>query len=393
MTVRMQTKDLRSLHVLFLAILVLTMSGCLTEGAGTEGDTEVVADPSETPAPPLTPPERTVCDPFNAGVSARDRGLIANLVYLTDDLPRYTSAHDYILNGTPIQSTLYFDKLFIPTRAFDLGFYTQDGTLVLNQHDQPLYEYFGLRLESQLQLAPGEGAGWYQMAALSDDGSVLDLKNSDGTLSRLINNDGTHPTRMGCAAKSVYVSEGQKIPFVMEYYQGPRYHISMVLMWRPLPSGANPNDPVSDVECGRSGNSRYFDSTRVPSAPTSTYYDMLTRGWKPLENQNYNFPEQASNPCAVQNPLLITNFNVDSATRNSVTVSWTTNLPSTSKVSVKDVNTGVVTESVENTTLTTSHVVTHTGLSPSTLYAIRALSSVPGQQSAVSDERAFRTAR
>jgi len=360
---------------------------------GSEGDTDVVGDPDEVPTPPLTPPERTVCDPFNAGTSARDRGLIGNLVYLEDSQPRYTSARDYIMNGTPVQSTLYFDKLMIPTRAWDLGFYTQDGTLVLNHNDQPLYEYFGLRLESQLQLAPGEAPGWYQMAALSDDGSVLSLKENDGVLTPLINNDGTHPTRMGCASKAIYVDAGQKIPFVMEYYQGPRYHISMVVLWRPLPAGADPNAAVSDAECGRSGNGRYWDSTQVPSAPTTTYYELLTRGWKPLENQNYNFPEQAANPCAATNPLLITNFNTDSATQTSVTVSWITNQPATTKAQVKNVMTGAIIESVEDTVLKTNHTATVTGLSANTLYAVKGISTIPGQQSAMSDERAFRTPR
>lgn len=393
MVVRVQNKGPRLLHIFLTAALALNISGCLTEGIGTEGGTDVVADPEDVAAPPLTPPERTVCDPFNAGVSARDRGLVGNLVYLEDSQPRYTSARDYIFNGTPVQSTLYFDKLFIPTRGWDLGFYTQDGTVVLNQHDQPLYEYFGLRLESQLQLAPGESPGYYQMAVLSDDGSVLSTKGSDGVLTPLIDNDGTHPTRMGCAMKSIYVDSGQKIPVVFEYYQGPRYHISMVVLWRPLPAGVSPTAAVSDVECGQSGNGRYFDSTRVPSAPTSTYYDMLTRGWKVLENQNYNFPEQASNPCAAPDPLLITNFTIDSTTRTSVTVSWTTNKPSTTKGSVKNVMTGAVIDSTEDTVLTTNHTVTISGLTANTLYAVKGISAIPGQQSAMSDERAFRTPR
>lgn len=390
---RVQRKGLRALHsFITMALLSLTISGCLTSGSGAEDGTDVVADPETVPSP-LTPPERTVCDPFNSGISTRDRGLVGHLVYLTDDQPRYTSAHDYIANGTPVQSTLYFDKLFIPTRAWDFGFFTQDGTLLLNQNNQPLYEYFGLRLESQLQLAAGEAPGWYQMAVLSDDGSTVSLKDSEGRLSTLINNDGTHPTRMACAIKSVHLDAGQKLPVVLEYYQGPRYHISMVMMWRPLPDGADPNAVVSDVECGRSGNSRYFDSTKVPSAPSATYYDLLTRGWKPLENDNYFFPEQATNPCAAQNPLLISNFSIDSSTRTSVTVSWVTNQPSTTKAAIKNVATGVTIETTEDPQLTTSHTVTVTGLTANTLYAVRGISSIPSVQTASSFELAFRTPR
>lgn len=366
--------------------------GCITDGSGTEGDTQAVLTPSEV-LPPLTTPERTVCDPFNVGNSARDRGLVANLVYLTDSQPRYSSAHDYILNGTPIQSTLYFDKLMIPTRRFDLGFVTQQGQLVLNQNSQPLYEYFGLRIESHLQLAEGEAPGWYQLSVLSDDGATLSMKNADGSMSTLIDNDGVHATRMGCASKAVYVGTGTKIPVVLEYYQGPRYHISLVAMWRPLPAGADPNAPVSDTQCGRQGNSMYFDFNQVPSTPTATYYEMLTRGWKPLSNENYSFPAQASNPCATAEPIFITNFQAVQVQRTSITVSWKTNIPTTTQARIKNVATGQFWYSPLDSNLTTDHTVTFDSLSPFTLYALTAQSTSPEGQIAESEEIATRTLR
>jgi hypothetical protein len=374
-------------------IFVTQLSGCLTEGSGNEGGTEIVGDPSNAPAPPLTPPERTLCDPFNTGGTAADRGLVGNLVYLEDSQPRYTSARQYIENGTPVQSTIYLDKLFIPTRRFDLGFFTQDGTLVLNSNNQPLYEYFGVRMESELQIAATEPEGWYQLSTLSDDGSVVSLKNTDGSLSPLVSSDGNHPTRMGCATKSIYMTRGQKVPIVLEYYQGPRYHISMVLMWRPLPAGADPNAAVSDIQCGQQGNSMYFDYNTVPSTPTPTYYDLLTRGWKPLENENYHFPAQASNPCAAEDIIQVSNFTIDSSTRDSVTVSWVTNVPGTSQVEVKNVISGVVVSSPLVTARTTSHTVTVSGLSSNTLYAVRGISTSAVGDTASSDERAFRTPR
>lgn len=379
--------------IVIMCALALSLPGCLTEGTGTEGGTTVVAGPDDVPGPPLTSPEHTICDPFNAGTSARDKGLIGNLVYLTDDQPRYSSARDYVDNGVPVQSTLYFDKLFVPTRSWDLGFYTQAGELVLNHNNEPLYEYFGLHLESELMLAPGEAPGWYQFAILSDDGATMDLRDNEGVLTPIVNNDGVHPTRMGCSMRSVYLDSTSRVPFVLNYYQGPRYHISMVLMMRPVPEGVDPMAAASDVECGRSGNSRYFNYNVVPSEPTATYYDLLTRGWKPLENQNYHFPESAENPCAPADPLIISNFVIQSTTQVSVTVSWETSEPSTSKVSIKNVSTGVTVETAEDPALVTYHVVTVPGLTANTLYAVRGISAVPGVKSSISDERAFRTPR
>lgn len=380
--------------IILLILWSLSFSACLTQGTGSEAGTEVVADPSDEPsAPPLTAPAQTVCDPFNVGTTARNRGLIGNLLYLRDDQPRYGRAVDYVDNGEVIPSTLYFDQLYIPTRAFDLGFYTQAGELVTNATNQPIYEYFGLRLESQLALGAAEAPGWYQMAVLSDDGAMLSTKNADGSLTTLVDNDGTHPTRMGCSSRAVYLDRASKIPVVLEYYQGPRYHISLVVMWRPLPAGADPQAPTVDNECGQAGNSRFFDSNMVPSAPQTAFYELLARGWKSLANENYYFPEAASNPCAAEDPLLITSFVITQVTRTSVTVSWLTSLPSTTQAVVKNVGTGSTITSPVDPLPRTSHTVTLTGLSANTLYAVRGLSQTSGGQPAQSNESAFRTAR
>ncbi len=383
-----------SIQVSILTLLALVLlTGCLDEGSGSEGDTQVVVEPGEVAPPPLTTPERTVCDPFSAGSSAQDRGLVGNLLYLEPDQPRYSAVDDYIDFGTPIQSTLYFDQIFVPTRAFDLGFYTQEGELVTNSEDEAIYEYFALRLESELALAAHEEEGWYQVAVLSDDGSRLEQRLPDGELDVLVDNDGFTPTRMGCSVKSIYMDHDTKLPVVLSYFQGPRYHIALSVLWRPLPEGADPDAPVEDVECGRSGNSRYFDSTQVPSEPTPTYYGLLERGWKPLNNENYYFPVQASNPCATDDPLLLTNFTLVSSTRTEVTVAWNTSLPASSQVEIKDVLSGQIYLSTVDATLKTSHSVTYSGLSSNTLYSIKAVSESADAQVTVSNETAFRTPR
>ena len=385
-----------SIKVLALVLFsILFLTGCLDEGSGSEDTTQVVAEPEDEveALPPLTTPERTVCDPFDAGVSAQDRGLVGNLLYLTDDQPRYQNVEDYLEHGTPIQSTLYFDRLYVPTRAFDLGFYTQDGTLVVNQNDEPVYEYFALRLESELMLAGNEPEGWYQVAMLSDDGATLEEKLPDGSEEILIDNDGVTPTRMGCSVKSIYMDADTKRHMIIKYFQGPRYHIALTMLWRPLPVGQNPEDPVSDVECGQRGNSRYFDSTQVPSEPQMKFYELLERGWKPLNNENYYFPAQATNPCASPDPLLLTNFSLDSFTRTQVTVSWNTSLDSSSQVEVKNIATGAIMTSPLDSSLKTIHSVTFTGLSSNTLYSIKGISESSDGQIVESAESAFRTPR
>lgn len=385
-----------SIEVLFLAFLTLfVVTGCLNEGSGSEDATQVVADPDDPVEvlPPLTTPERTVCDPFDSGVSAQDRGLVGNLLYLTDDQPRYDNVEDYMTHGTPIPSTLYFDRLYVPTRAFDLGFYTQAGQIVLNQNDEAIYEYFALRLESQLMLAANESPGWYQLAVLADDGAILEEKLQDNSTKLLIDSDGNSPTRMGCSVKSIYMDGNTKRHIILKYFQGPRYHIALTMLWRPLPSGEDPDAPVDDIECGRFGNSRYFDSTQTPSQPQIKFYELLERGWKPLTNENYFFPAQATNPCAVEDPLLLTNFNLDSYKRTEAIVSWTTSLPATSQIELKNISSGLIQYSTLETSLNTSHRVTFTGLTANTLYSVKGISESSDGQIVESAESAFRTPR
>lgn len=198
---------------------------------------------------------------------------------------------------------------------------------------------------------------------------------------------------MGCAVKSIYMDHATKKNIVLSYFQGPRYHIALSVLWRPLPDDQNPMDPVNDVECGHSGNSRYFDSTQVPSEPTTVYYEMLERGWKPLSNENYYFPEQATNPCAVEDPLLLTNFSLLSTTRTDVSVSWNTSIPSNSQLEIKNVNTGQVLQSSIDSNLVTFHSMTFSGLTSNTLYSIKAISQSSDGQRVESNEAAFRTPR
>jgi hypothetical protein len=382
-----------------LALMMLT--ACLSQ-SGSESGTSVVSEPTPNVKPPLTTPERTICDPFSTGSSvARDRGVTANLVYRDIGQPRWHTAREYLDYGTIVESTLYFDRLYVPTRKYDTPFMTKTGEPVVYQGTNPslppqaVYEYFGLRFESQLQLAANEPAADYQMAVLSDDGAVFYWKDSaTQALTPYINNDGDHSTKMKCSASTVRMESGQKRPFVLEYYQGPRFHISLIVMWRPVPDGTDPDVPVVDPECNMSGNSRYFDFNTVPSTPKSTFYELQARGWKVLENDNYYFPEQASNPCVPPEGTLTNSFfGVIDLKAREVTVTWQTSIPTYSKVEVRGLTNGQVISTNLTNTLTTNHRVTVTGLNANTLYVIKGISQSPGGQIVPTDEKGFRSPR
>ncbi|MES2803781.1 MAG: fibronectin type III domain-containing protein [Bdellovibrionota bacterium] len=381
--------------ILSLSLSAFFISGCLTESGTESGSTVVIAPDPTPPASAQTDPERTVCDPFKTNSpQARDRGLVANLFYLSDDQPRYNNIADFMENAHVAEANIYLDRLFIPTRPFDRGFYTQSGTLVTNANGNTLYEYFGMHLESQLQLAPNEPAGYYQLAVLADDGALLKIPDGNGGFKTIVDNDGTHATKMACATEPVYLDHNTKIPMIMQYYQGPRYHVSLVSMWRPWPDGVSNTNAVNDPYCGRSGNSLFFDSTKNPVEAKASFYELLSRDWKVLENANYNFPNQAVNPCVpTEEPLTITNFTISNILRDRATLNWTTNIPSTSQGWYKNISTSVSGTTSVDSTLVQTHSLTITGLAPNTLFSVKAISTSPGGQNAISDERAFKTPR
>ena len=394
----LDSKDYSKAQKIGTGLLLLGLMWCLTSclgqpDSGSASGTHVVTNPSPA-LPPLTTPERTICDPFNTNSpQAQNRGLVGTLFYLTDAMPRYTNVADYIANGVVVPSTIYLDRVFIPTRAFDLGFTTQSGNLIVNDQGLPMYEYFALRMESQLQLGVNDPAGYYQLGMLADDGAIITIKDAQGVDQVIVNDDGTHSTTMAEASQSIYLDHTTKIPIVIEYYQGPRYHIALTVMWRPWPDGVT--NTVIDPLNGQSGNSLFFDSTQVPSTPQTAFLDLLSRDWRVLQNENYAFPAQASNPCAstVEDTLVISAFSIVQVTRNQATLSWTTNIAATSAIELTDNGAGSVSQVGSDPAMVTSHSVTITGLSPFSLYGVKGISHSAGGQQVLSDQKAFRTLR
>ncbi|MBL7716776.1 MAG: hypothetical protein JNL01_15025 [Bdellovibrionales bacterium] len=294
--------------------------------AGDSNSIALVDNMSFAPGGP-NDPGRVVCDPFESvsGPQASgDWGLAGTLYYLTADQPRYSTAMEYKQHGHQAPVSLFLNQLDVPTRRYDRAFYTQSGQLVTDVNGNAFYEYFGVEVDSQIQLADGEAAGQYQFAILSDDGAVIQMDTGSG-MQTIVANDGVHPTRMACASAPVSIAAGQKIPMKLNWYQGPRYHISMVLMMRPWNEADH-----SDPECGQQGNSRYFDSSVSPSVPTSTFNALLGRGWKVLHQDNYALPVAIdTNPCRSPDPVrtFITRYTPDASVSNnpSVTFEFTSN--------------------------------------------------------------------
>ncbi len=397
----------RAILLLLGTCTMLSTSACLlVPDSGEDQGTEVAIEPALT-APD---PDTFVCNPMNGGQTGlpREQGIRGMLYYLDASQPRYNRVADYFTYGTFAQGidsatgvvteiALYFNQIFVPTRPFDRGFVTQSGQALQTPQGNTLYEYFAVRHEGRLQVG-SKPPGLYQLAVLSDDGAVLSMDFGSG-YQTVINNDGNHPTRMGCAVMPVELNAQDKIPYLLDYYQGPRFHISIVLMWRAWPaSPSNPGQPATlaeanDAFCGVAGNSFYFNSAVNPPAPSANYNALLARGWEPIAPEHYLLPEENEyNPCNEPAPV-ISNFQVAAIASTTITLTWTTDRPGTSLVVYRLASNATELITPATGQYSTAHSAVVTGLTPNTDYVVKGRSASTSGLSSDSAPRTVRTRR
>ncbi len=284
-----------------------------------------------------TDPTGVVCDPFtnnptNPG-SNLQLGIVGSLYYMAGDVlntcrtpPAGDETCYWISNyktlGTKAPVSLFLNDINVPTRYFDTPFLTQSGDTLTDSQGNAFYEYFSVSMDSEVRLADSDNEGLYQFAILSDDGSLLQVDDTGTGLHTLINNDFHHQTKLAVATTPVVMTRASRMPMHLDYFQGPRRHIAMILMWREW------NGSATELENGKSGNGYFFDYTTTPSTPKSTYNGMLSRGWKALNPGNFGLPAAvAANPCKQPDPVTtqIQTYTPDASLTNNPAVTFTFN--------------------------------------------------------------------
>lgn len=109
------------------------------------------------------------------------------------------------------QTTVCLDQYNVPEREFTAGFPDLPG----------LFEDFGMTTITTIKI-PVEGNYLFRLE--SDDGSKLWI---DDTL--VINHDGAHQTTLHDG--TIYLKAGNH-KLVLDYFQGPRYKIALMLSWQ-----------------------------------------------------------------------------------------------------------------------------------------------------------------
>lgn len=317
------------------------------------------------------PVTKTVCDPFGDTPDPRsNQGLKADLWWLNKGTPAQSSVGKVIEKGQKSDRSLFFSQLNVPTRIFDLGFASETGEAVKSDDGSTLIENFALRFKSILKLAPDQKPGIYEFAILSDDGAVMSFRDKDGEYRVNVNNDGNHSTRLGCSSTAIQMDSESEIPMNLEYYQGPRHHISLIVLMREINSES---DAGKDQACGMAGNRTWFDPNNS-SIELKPYKDLLARGWKPLSNRNYSLANEAMfNPCKDGATPKISNLQIYERFNDGFIVTWNTDIPATSSVVVTDSKNQASVVKSDNV-LRTSHSVRTSGQAPNTNYKVQAVS-------------------
>ncbi len=337
----------------------------------------------------LYPANKMVCDPLSGGQTTQTnytKGIKASLHYLEADSPRLYKSTDYVDFAKKSDQNIFLSDMNVPTRMFTEGFAPKIGSTLNNDGGQKLIEYFGLKMQTNIVLADGDEEGLYELALLSDDGTTLKIKSGSADVEDevLISNDGDHPTQMGCATRTVKMRRNVMLPVEVTFYQGPRYHIANVLIWRKA------SEAGKDALCNRQGNELFFNPNNN-SVAAQGFTDLTSRGWKVLIPDNFMMAQTDYNPCVKGTDPVISNFELGEVILTNVSLSWNTDIEATSQVQLTNTTTNEVTITDSDNLLRTSHQITLRQLQPGTIYKVKAISVSADLGRSLSEELTFQT--
>ncbi len=259
----------------------------------------------------ITPIEVPICESLGEGndEGEKNKGIIGKLYDSGQKAFDFQSiVANAKRNGGVIENPLYMNKLDIPTRVYDQGFvkgYNDDGSpiLVMNtKKSEPLIEFFGISFKGRLTLGeidrrPTDEEGHYQIGFISDDGVTMRVrKNEKEDWVSLIDDNVHHPTKFVCPNQTIEMKKGTKLHYELDYFQAPRQHIALVMVWRKVREiGEDKQTYTAKKEahpfCGDQDNDMWFLS-RQGSTPTAKYQRLLDSGFKVLGTENFLLPRE-----------------------------------------------------------------------------------------------------
>ncbi len=250
-----------------------------------------------------------VCNPFGGDEPLpSDNGLVAYMAYLNGSIPNPLTLGAFWLDDVTAANApeivrprndgrvdIFTSKLDWPNQKFDRGFTPVNGgaPIVIPGTSTVLTENFSMHFRTRLILA-NKPAGNYYLAAIADDGVVVKAKINGQW--KIINMSNTvHAETMICPDKNSYINlqASSDIPLQVTYFQGPRMHIALQLVWKKLSSTSNLTNPV-DALCGQGS---FYNSDTVPSTPLANWNTLKSRGWEVVPAANFKLPQDIIDRC------------------------------------------------------------------------------------------------
>lgn len=314
----------------------------------------------------------TVCDPLASSTApSYDNGLLGKLILKT---PQMSSSPQSVLEfhtkGQRLEQNLYFADVNTPTQEFTKGFTTRTGEVLVDSAGAKLIENFAIEYTSSLKLAATDSPGHYEIALLSDDGARMFVQENN-VWNEIVNNDGVHQTRMGCPFRTVYLDRTTEIPIKILYYQGPRFHVANVMMWKRHSKAQTWKEPARHSMCGFQGNGLFF-SEKNPNRDTLVMKLLKADGWDVVAPANFKMPASNPNPCA-EDKLIISEV-VPTRSGTTATITWKTNFPASSQVRITSQSSGQVVMSQLDSTLVNEHTVQIEGLTRGENFLVEVIS-------------------
>lgn len=213
-----------------LGIAVFTLIACDVK----EDAANFISSADRVLLPGVMPDEDEIKTPgpeIFGQVDQGQRGLVGKVYDLSD----YPVAHPNwsadpatklanfgLAERTPLENEIVVSNLDIPERKFESGFPSA----------AELIEWFAVRFEGRLNIVNNDGRGnIHQFALVADDGSRLFIDDQliidHDKLQRSVDGNGKEILKEGGLA----LAPGPH-KIVVEYFQGPRYHIALRLLWK-----------------------------------------------------------------------------------------------------------------------------------------------------------------
>lgn len=344
------------------------------------------------------PVDQVLCDPITGEKAPSLQNGIKAQLYIKDSAQlkrkHFQNLSEAFSKSKLSKQKMFFSSINVPTTFFKKGFMTGDNTFISDDQGYRLIEDFGISYEFILKLAPNQNEGEYELSLLSDDGSSLEVF-VDNKWVQLINNDGNHATKMGCAKNTVKLSKSTALPVRILYYQGPRNYMANVLIWREakapeklvqpkLKPGQKLADYMNELRayyekkaqqlslCKYGGNNLFFSPAR-PEKVQPGFAHLQKQGWSVVAKENFFLPRSEQyNPCAeVKKKPVISNIYMQYVLSNGAVFSFNTDIPASAYYRLTNVATGEIINTQSDNVLRTNFYMGFFEALPQTAYDVQ----------------------